>query len=352
MAKEETMAPGDSTKIDAAQSIVIRVEARESALKSGMRRLLLMVFIVSVLINVLFMLMSLTDAEPAKSRVQHSHHSGTKNAASRLAVINFSGTIMPPFTSRWLQQIEAAAADDSVKGVLLAIDSPGGLVADSHQIYHELLKLRKKKPIYVAMKRLAASGGYYISMGIGQQGRIYVEPTTWTGSIGVIIPRYNAAGLAEKVGVTVEPLATGPMKDSLNPFRNLSERERGIWDAILADSFDRFVTVISDNRSGLSDADVRELATGQIYTANQAVENGLADEIGYEEDALAALAASIDLSDYEAIEYSSPSTLLDVLLSKAESPPSISEQVLNASIPKAMYYCSWNPWVPTTEQSF
>ena len=79
--------------------------------------------------------------------------------------------------------IERAAKDDNVKGMLLAVDSPGGLVADSHQIYHRLKKFAEKKPIYVQMKRMAASGGYYIAMGAGTKGRIFAEPTTWTGSI-------------------------------------------------------------------------------------------------------------------------------------------------------------------------
>ncbi len=292
--------------------------------------------------------MTSTEPEASSATVQQSHHSGTEGADGKLAVINFSGTIMPPFTNRWLQQIKEATDDDSIQGVLLSVDSPGGLVADSHQIYHELLKLREKKPIYVAMKRLAASGGYYISMGIGEEGEIFVEPTTWTGSIGVIIPRYNASELATKVGVKVEPLATGPLKDSLNPFRNLSDSERQVWDEILADSFDRFVGVIADNRPELDDEKVRALATGQIYTANQAIEKGLADKVGYEEDALDALASSLGLSEYEAVEYSSPATLLDILLSKAETPPTISEQLLESSIPRAMYYCSWNPWVPVS----
>ena len=347
MAEEERMSPGESRKVSA-DSVVIRVESGESTLKSAGRRILVSILMASILMNVMFIFMTSTEPDVANAAVQQSHHSGTEGAEGKLAVINFSGTIMPPFTSRWLQQIKEATEDDSIQGVLLSVDSPGGLVADSHQIYHELLKLREKKPIYVAMKRLAASGGYYISMGIGEEGEIFVEPTTWTGSIGVIIPRYNASELATKVGVKVEPLATGPLKDSLNPFRDLSESEREVWDEILADSFDRFVGVIADNRAELDDEKVRALATGQIYTANQAIENGLADKVGYEEDALDALASSLGLSDYEAVEYSSPATLLDILLSKAETPPTLSEQLLESSIPRAMYYCSWNPWVPVS----
>src|SRR4029077_5357237 len=119
-----------------------------------------------------------------------------------------NGTIMPPFTKRILQSIDHAKDDKHVKGVVLVVDSPGGLVSDSHQIYHRLKELGKTKPIFVSMKSLAASGGYYVSMGAGEEGRIFAEPTTWTGSIGVIMPRYEVVELAKKVGIDSKPLKT------------------------------------------------------------------------------------------------------------------------------------------------
>ncbi|MBM4075713.1 MAG: S49 family peptidase, partial [Planctomycetes bacterium] len=144
------------------------------------------------------------------------YHSGSKTSEDKVALIKAEGTIMPPFTERLIDQIKHAGKDDSVKGIVLQIDSPGGLVADSHEIYHRLKQI--KKPIYVQMKRLAASGGYYIAMGAGPEAKIYAEPTTWTGSIGVIIPRYDFSELAEKYGVRSDPLKTGEFKDALNPF--------------------------------------------------------------------------------------------------------------------------------------
>ncbi len=348
MPNEERMSPGDSKTVTA-NSVVIKVEAGESTLKSAGRKILVAILAASILMNIMFILRTAADAASSTDSVQRSHHSGNKLASDKLAVINFSGTIMPPYTERWLKQIKAAMDDDNVKGVLLSIDSPGGLVADSHQLYHELKKLSEAKPVFVAMKRLAASGGYYIAMGIGTDGKIFAEPTTWTGSIGVIIPRYDASDLADNIGVTVDPLVTGPLKDSLNPFRELSDQEKEVWAAIMADSFDRFVGVITDNRSKLTEEQVRELATGQIYTTTQAINKGMVDEVGYEEDALAALAAKVGLTDYEAVEYSSMPTLMDLFLSgKAESPNPVAEALLDASIPKAMYYCSWYPWVPST----
>ena len=272
---------------------------------------------------------------------------GTAGARERIAVINFEGTISPPFTSRWLRELKQAQDDASVLGVLLVIDSPGGFVADSHQLYREIQKLAKAKPVNVAMKRIAASGGYYIAMGIGEQGRIYVEPTTWTGSIGVIIPRYNATELVQKFGVKSEPLVTGPLKDTLNPFRDMTDQEKTVWGAIMEDAFSRFISVIADNRTELDEAAVRLLATGQIYTANQAIEKHLVDQIGYVEDAVEDMARSLKLSSYDAFEYRSTPGLIDLVLGAETSQPrTIADQILQASVPQAMYYASWNPWIP------
>ncbi|MFM7037391.1 MAG: signal peptide peptidase SppA, partial [Planctomycetaceae bacterium] len=251
----------------------------------------------SLLLNLLWCYSFLSGgyAEPAVAEV---FIDGEEGAADRIAVVSFSGTISPPFTERWLRLLKRAKEDETVRGVVLSIDSPGGLVADSHQLYRRIQELAEVKPVYVSMKRLAASGGYYIAVAPGERGRIFAEPTTWTGSIGVIVARYNASELAARAGVKVEPLVTGPLKDSLNPFRDLTERETAVWDAILKDAFDRFVRVIDEGRAGLNEAAVRELATGQIYTAQQALDYQLVDELGYEEDAVKALATSLGLKEW------------------------------------------------------
>lgn len=307
-------------------------------------RLLSALLLASLLLNVAFWARSLMRV---RSAVPEFHHSGVTGAAERIAIIPIEGLITPPFTERWIRQIEQAREDDSVRGVVLHVDSPGGFVADSDHLYQAVRELSEAKPVHVAMKRLAASGGYYLAMGIGPGGTIWAEPTTWTGSIGVIIPRYNAARLAEEIGVEVDPLVTGPFKDSLNPFRDMSNEEQQVWDAILEDAFDRFVSVIVSGRGELDEPAVRELATGQIYTAEQARTNQLVDEIGDLDDAVASLAAELNLQDYEAIEYRSTPGLIDLMLGVRSDPaPSIYESLLDSTVPRAMYYCSWSPWVP------
>ena len=250
---------------------------------------------------------------------------------------------MPPFTKRVLKAIEQVEKDDAVKGVVLVIDSPGGLVADSHQIYHRLQQLTK--PIFVAMKRMAASGGYYIAMGAGEEATIFAEPTTWTGSIGVIIPRFDFSAFVEKYGVKSDPLKTGPFKDALNPFREMEDSERAVWGEILDESFDRFLNVIAENRSDLDYEAIKLLATGQIYTANQAQKNGMIDEIGYEDEAIEALKKKLGLTEALVVSYESEPGLLELLsgVAKAKQPANQWRLALEATVPQPMYLGSWAP---------
>ncbi len=272
-------------------------------------------------------------------------HSGNEQSDDKIALINVSGTIMPPFTEQLLSAIKRAKEDEQVKGIVLVIDSPGGLVADSHQIYEKLKKLRETKPIFVSMKRMAASGGVYIAMGCGEAGKIFAEPTTWTGSIGVIIPRYDASELATKFGVKTDSLKTGEFKDSLDPLRPLSERDKELWGRILDESFQRFLKIIDDNRKSLDAAQVKELATGQLFTAEEAKANGLIDEIGDEEAAIEALKTQLGLKEVRIVEYNFPASLMNLLLGSAQAhdPDVQFRKLLEMSVPRAMYFCGSVP---------
>lgn len=269
------------------------------------------------------------------------YRSGDKQATDKIAVLEVSGTIMPPFTGHFLKAIKRVKEDKQVKGVLLVVDSPGGFVADSDQIYRKLVELQKIKPIYVSMKRIAASGGVYVAMGCGKEGKIFAEPTTWTGSIGVIIPRYDASKLAEKVGVASDSLKTGKFKDSLDPLRPLSEDDHALWKEILDESFQRFVEIVASNRQGLDADKVKVLATGQLFTAIQAKANGLIDEIGDEEVALEALKTKLSMNKVRVVEFSNPVSLMSLLLGsvQARDPETQFRKLLEMSVPQAMYFC-------------
>lgn len=333
-----------------AQTIVIQ-QSFGGFVRSWGLRLIFVVLLVSLIANYV-LLSGIADLPFTSSGPLERFHSGDREAKQKIAVIRIHGTIMPPFTERILKTIKLAKKDDAVKGVLLDIDSPGGLVADSHQIYRALRDLSAEKPTYVSMKRMAASGGVYVAMGAGPESKIFAEPTTWTGSIGVIIPRYDLSELAQRYGVAGDSLKTGEFKDSLNPLRELSERDREVWDAILNDSFERFVKVVADSRPTLDFKTVKEeLATGQIFTAPQAVENGLIDSIAYEDEALEALKKQIGIDEVCVIKYWSQPGLLDLFLGsvEADQPHNRVQAMLDATAPKAMYLCSWAPGLPAVE---
>jgi len=330
------------------QPIIIRQDVPPGPRRKWLARLLFLALLVSLLLNI-GMYTQFQEYFAVEPAPMERYDSGAKKAgAKKIALLRVTGTIMPPFTKRILKTIEKAKEDDKVLGVVLIIDSPGGMVADSHQIYHRLAELSKQKPIIVAMKRMAASGGYYIAMGAGLTGKIYAEPTTWTGSIGVIIPRYNAKLLAEKVGVVSEPLKTGDFKDALSPFRDLTEAESIVWKEILDDAFQRFLSVIAENRDNLDLKAVRELATGQIYTAEQAKKNGLIDEIGYEDDAIEDLKQQLGLEEVRVVSYEFQPGLLELLMGtvKASQPENGWRSLLESTVPHAMYYCSWGLGLP------
>ncbi len=298
----------------------------------------------SLLLN--FALLSTVGSSLGNSRgPTEVFESGDRTSSDKLALLEVNGTIMPPFTERTLQTIDRIADDDDVKGVVLVIDSPGGLVADSHQIYHRLKQLSQKKPVYVSMARLAASGGYYIAMGAGPEGKIFAEPTTWTGSIGVIMPRYELSGLGEKIGVASNPLTKGALKDTLNPFKELTQLERKVWDDILEDAYQRFQGVIVENRSKLDAEQVQAYATGQVFTTDQAIAAGLVDEVAFRQDVIDKLAAELGLSNPQVVRYQHPFSVMDLLRMSASSQQSSShwQSLLDASVPQAMYFCGWTP---------
>lgn len=330
-----------------AQTIVIR----EAPRRSWIAWLLLLMLGVSLFFNLGqfgALLLTLSGDVSAPNAPIEVHHSGAQNADAKIALVEVSGTIMPPFTKRILDTLDHIENDRDVKGVILVVDSPGGLVADSHQIYHRLKKLREQRsnlPVFVSMSRMAASGGYYVAMGAGPEGRIYAEPTTWTGSIGVIIPRYNVSKLASDFGVQAEPLTTGPYKDALSPFRDMTDDERVVWESILNDAYDRFQEVILDGRAEQLNADeVSALATGRIFTSQQALDNKLIDKIGYLEDAIDDLKGQLKIAKAHVIRYQHPLSLSEVFLgaSQARQKSDPIRELLDASVPRAMYFCGWH----------
>jgi protease-4 len=203
--------------------------------------------------------------------------------------------------SLFREKLDKAAADDTVKAVVLRINSPGGGVTASDIMHAELLAFRAKthKPVVACLMDVAASGGYYLATACDA---IHAHPTTVTGSIGVIMSLYNAEGLCAKLGIESDPIKSGPNKDLANPARRLTAEERALLQAMVNHFHDRFVAVIVEGR-GLPEEHVRALADGRIYSAQEAKELKLIDEVGYLRDAITHAKTLAGIRDAKVIAY-------------------------------------------------
>ena len=180
-------------------------------------------------------------------RVREKFFSHERLGRDKVVILSVKGVIVGSDDSFVKRQIDQATKDKAVKAVVLRVDSPGGTVSGSDYYYHHLRKLADKRdiPLVVSMGSVAASGGYYVAMAAGSTpDTIFAEPTTWTGSIGVIIPHYNAGELMEKLGIQEDPVASGPLKNMGTFARSMNEKEREIFRALVADGFTRFKDVI------------------------------------------------------------------------------------------------------------
>ena len=192
-------------------------------------------------------------------------------------VINSSGDIL-----KLLKEVEE---NKHIKALVLRVNSPGGAVGASQEIYRELKRVRDeyKKPVVVSMGNVAASGGLYISL---PANVIFAEGGTITGSIGVIIQKLDVQKLADKLGVKLEVVKTGKFKDILNPFREMTPEEREYLLRLEKDVLNQFKEAVVENRKGKLKVDINQIADGRIFTGHQAVEIGLVDKLGNLEDAI------------------------------------------------------------------
>ena len=172
--------------------------------------------------------------------------------------------------------------DRGIKGIILRIDSPGGGVGASQEIYKEVLKTRKEKKVVVSMGSVAASGGYYIA---AAGDKIMANPGTITGSIGVIMEFYQFKELAEKIGVGLEVIKSGEFKDVGSSYREPTEREKELLTSFVKNIHEQFINAVSTGRN-LSVEKVREIADGRILSGEMAKDLGLIDHLGNFQDAV------------------------------------------------------------------
>jgi protease-4 len=277
------------------------------------------------------------------------HYSGKKTASDKIAVIRIDGVLLEGFTTYAERQIDQAAKDDSVKAVVVRINSPGGSITASDDLFKRLKELRfgnkeknyHAKPLVVSMGSLAASGGYYIAM---PAQHVVAERSTITGSIGVYASFLNIADLAEKYGFRMETIKAGAVKDSGSMFHHMTPQERKIWQDMVDHAYRQFIAVVEEGRPKLKGKLSTEIiikeeiplddkgnvasdkkgtksieltrvrADGGIFTADKAKELGLIDQIGYLDDAIAEARKIAGLGeDYKVIRYEKPVNLGSIL---------------------------------------
>ena len=198
----------------------------------------------------------------------------------RIALIRIEGPIID--SKGTLDEMKDYVKDTSIKAIVLRIDSPGGAVAPSQEIYEEVRKAIAKKKIIVSMGSVAASGGYYIA---SPATKIIANPGTLTGSIGVIMEIPNVEGLMNKIGVKTEVIKSGRHKDIASVFRGIGKEEREILQNVLDNVHEQFIAAVAEGRKMMRD-DVKRIADGRIFTGEQALKIGLIDELGNLEDAV------------------------------------------------------------------
>ena len=296
---------------------------------------------------------NLAGALESDRHVQEKYFSHNSAARNKIAILPIEGIILESEEGFVKRAIDRAMKDDNLKALVLRVDSPGGSVSGSDYIYHHLRDLATQRniPIVVSMGGIAASGGYYVSMAAGTTPDvIFAEPTGFTGSIGVIIPHYNFSGLMEKIGATEDSIASNPLKTMGSFTKPMSEKERKIFQELVDDSFGRFKDIVKSGRGKFQKdpAALDRLATGQIYTADQARRNGLVDKLGFIEDAVdrAIELAGVDKDDVKVVKYK-PEASLSAILMGGEARHHASAldlaAILETITPRAYYLCTWLP---------
>lgn len=277
------------------------------------------------------------------------HHSGPRTARDKVAVVSLEGVILEGMLDHVHKQIDQASQDDQVKAVVLRINSPGGSITASDDLFLRLQRLRDgdpakshpPRPLVVSMGAVAASGGYYVAV---PAKAIYAERTTQTGSIGVYASFPNIKELGAQYGFRMNTIKAGKIKDSGSMFRDMSPEEQRVLQDMVDEAYVQFLDVISKGREKLTREKLLERfavqpqrpdplasgpaapyqryrADGGVFSADKAKEVGLIDAVGTLDDAVAAAAQLAQLDTYQAFRYQKTRSLSDLLLGVRSSPP-------------------------------
>lgn len=238
------------------------------------------------------------------------------SSGSKIAQIDVTGVIIDAEipgllspgenpTARFVESLQIAANDPSVKAIIIRINSPGGTVTASDVMYREVVRFRQKtgKPVVVSMADVAASGGYYLACAADE---IVAMPTTITGSIGVIMQTFNLAEGMKKIGIRADAITSGPNKAVGSPFEPMSAEHRALLQGVVTEFYGNFRGIVTSKRSKVSSGNVDEITDGRIVTGTHALEVGLVDRVGDLHDAFAAAKQRAGLTSARLVKYHRP----------------------------------------------
>lgn len=221
------------------------------------------------------------------------------DSSKRIAVLPLEGEINSSRT--WIRKLNEFADNDRIAGILIPINSPGGQVAPSQEMYHAIREVREEgvKPVFVSMSSVAASGGYYAALGADS---IFANEGSLTGSIGVVMQFPIYSDLMEKIGVGMRTVKSQEFKDAGSPFREMNAEEREYFQDLISDVYDQFTEVVSQER-GIDEMNMKNLGNGRVFTGRQAHKENLVDALGTFEDARKALCLRAGIPETSELQY-------------------------------------------------
>ena len=242
------------------------------------------------------------------------------------------------------ESLQKAARDDKIAGLILRINSPGGTVTASDIIHHEIVEFKKrnKVPVLACIMSVGASGGYYIAAAADE---IIAHPTAITGSIGVLLMKFNVEGLMGKIGVEEQTVKSGDKKDILSPFRKATPEEMALTQEIIDQFYGRFLDIVMARPgNSLSRESLRKLADGRIYTAGQALEARLIDKTGYLDDVVAEIRKNVGDDQARIVTYFRPGNFKGSIYSGAGEQGGLLEIIGGMdSFTGSSFMYLWNP---------
>lgn len=259
---------------------------------------------------------------------------------NKIAVIHIEGVIDGEMSQFVQKQIETAEKDEHVKALIVRITSPGGAVSSSDQIHYFISRFKEKtnKPVLAFMQSIAASGGYYSAVACDW---IMAEPTVITGSIGVIMNHLVIKDLLrEKLGIDPVTIKSGRRKDWPSMFNETTEEEKQyLMDRVITPAYDRFVELVAEGRQDvLSQEQIRELADGSIFTAQQALDEQLIDDIGYFDDAVQKAQQMANISDSKVVTYEELFSFWSIMGAQGKAKIDLEAQILEKlAAPRILY---------------